>query len=213
MKKLITLLLSLLLTPFVSLAASQQVNFQEGVSYQTIVPQQPTSDKDKVEVVELFWYGCSHCHRFQPVIERWLKTIPANVKYVRLPAILNDSWTLLTKAFYTAEALGVLDKTHAALFNAIHNQKRRLDTEEAVIAFYAEQGVDSAEFRKVLNSFSTDSKVRRARLMTQRYGTTGTPSVIVNGKYRVDPGMAGGDFATMINIIDFLVKKESPGKG
>jgi len=213
MKKLIALLLPLLLAPFVTLAASSSMDFKEGASYQLILPQQPTSDPNRVEVVELFWYGCPHCHRFQPFVERWLKTLPENVNYVRLPAILRENWTLHAKAFYTAEALGVLDKTHAALFNAIHNQKRRLDTEEKLFEFYAEQGVDMTEFRKVFNSFSTDSKVRRARLMTQRYDTQGTPSVIVNGKYRIDPGMAQGDFATMIKIIDFLVNKDNKNKG
>jgi len=215
MKLLLKLLFPFLLIPLFASVASAEDAFVEGVNYKLVVPQQPTSDPNRVEVVELFWYGCPHCHRFQPFVERWLKTKPDNVNWVRLPAILRDSWTLHAKAFYTAEELGVLDKTHEALFNAIHNLKNRslITDEQKLFEFYAEQGVDITEFRKVFNSFSTDSKVRRARLMTQRYGTEGTPSVIVNGKYRVDPGMAQGDFGTMIRIMDFLINKETKKKG
>jgi len=215
MKLLLKLVLPLLLMPLFVPIASGQDNFVEGVNYKLIVPQQPTSDPNKVEVVELFWYGCPHCHRFQPFIERWVKSKPDYVNYVRMPAILRDGWALHAKAFYTAEELGVLDKTHEPLFNAIHNQRNRslITDQDKLFDFYAEHGVDKANFIKVFNSFSTDSKVRRAKLMTQRYGTEGTPSVVVNGKYRVDPGMAHGDFATMIKIIDFLVHKENSTKG
>lgn len=207
MKKLMTqLLFLLLLLPASQISVAD--TFQEGVQYKRILPPQHTANEDKVEVVELFWYGCPHCHRFQPYVERWLRKKPGNVDYIRLPATLRESWAIHARAFYAAEALGALDKTHADLFDAIHNKKRKLNTEDALVKFYVEHGVDEDAFRKAFHSFGVDSKVRRARQMTRRYHVEGTPAVIVNGKYRIDAGMAGG-YPGMIKVIDYLVKLES----
>lgn len=205
------LILSLLLSPMLLPAPAQAAagpEYREGVAYQRVIPPQPTLHSDRVEVVEIFWYGCPHCHRFQPYLERWLKTKPDNVDYIRLPAILRESWAIHARAFYTAEALGVLDRIHTPLFDAIHKERRRLDTEEALMAFFAEHGVDEERFRKTFHSFAVDSKVRRARLMTRRYGTEGTPAVIINGKYRTGPGMVNS-FEELIKVIDYLVEKET----
>jgi len=197
-----------LLTVFGFTTASAAPNFQEGVEYIKIVPAQPTADKNKVEVVELFWYGCPHCHRFQPYVEKWLQTKPANVEYIRMPAILRESWALGARAFYTAKILGKLTQIHEPLFNAIHNERRRMNTEEDMSKFFAEHGVSPDEFHKTFHSFAVDTQVRRARVMTRRYHTMGTPTVVINGKYRTDPGAAKG-FEKMIQVIDFLVAKES----
>jgi thiol:disulfide interchange protein DsbA len=185
--------------------------FQEGKAYKHIVPEQPTISGDKVEVVELFWYGCPHCHRFQPFVEKWLENKSDNIVYIRMPAILRDSWTILARAFYTAQALGKLEEIHLPLFNAIHNEKRKFNTEQALSEFFAEYGVSPEDFRKTFHSFSVDNKVRRARLMTKRYQTQGTPTVIINGKYRTDPGMTNG-FTNMISVIDYLAKIENGGQ-
>lgn len=206
MKRCLFYLLSALLL-LIQFPVTADPAFEEGVSYVKIVPAQPTSEPDKIEVVELFWYGCPHCHRFQPYVENWLKNKPANIDYIRLPAILRDSWALHARAFYTAEALGKLDEIHEPLFDAIHKEKRDLDSEQTLSAFFAEHGVDPAEFRKVFHSFTVESKVRRAHQMTRRYRTQGTPSVVVNGKYRSDPGLARG-FDKLIQVIDYLVEKE-----
>jgi len=186
-----------------------QAAYKEGVEYKRISPAQVTASADKVEVVELFWYGCPHCHRFQPYVEKWLETAPDNVEYIRMPAILNASWAFYTRTFFAAQAIGVLDKVHMPLFNAIHTQKRRLNSERALVKFMEELGVDGAAFQKAFNSFGVDSKVRRAKQMTRRYQTEGTPSVIINGKYRVDAGMMTGGFAGMIKVMDYLVELES----
>ncbi len=206
MKRTLLYLVSLLCL-LVQLPASADAAFREGTDYVRIVPAQPTADPSKVEVVELFWYGCPHCHRFQPYMEHWLQGKPDDVTYLRMPAILRDSWTLLARAFYTAQALGRLDELHKPLFDAIHKEHRKLNDEQAVAAFFAEHGVDGAEFRKVFHSFTVDSKVRRARQMTRRYRVQGTPSIVVNGKYLTDPGMARG-FDRMIEVMNYLVAKE-----
>jgi len=198
----------LLLTVATFAQAATPLRFQEGVDYELITPAQPTADPAKVEVLEAFWYGCPHCYRFQPFIERWLQTKPENVDFVRLPAVLNESWALLTRAYYTEEALGVTDKVHADLFNAIHRDKRRFDTEQALMEFFAAHGVSEDQFRNTFHSFAVESKVQRARQMTQRYGIDGTPSVVINGKYRTGPGMTRS-YDRLIDVMNYLVAQES----
>lgn len=209
LKTLSRWLLPMLLVP----ALVHGAEFEEGRNYSRIVPAQPTETKGKIEVVELFWYGCPHCHRFEPYFERWAKQQPADVEYRRMPAILADHWTILARAYYTADALGVLDKTHRALFDAIHAQKRRMDTEERIMEFFAEHGVSNDDFKKTFHSFAVDAKVRRALEMTRRYNTEATPSVIINGKYIVNPGQTDGNFNTMLKVMDTLVEKERAEKG
>ena len=198
--------LTLLGLAFVS--ASAEEAYQDGVDYERIVPAQPTAAaKGKIEVVELFWYSCPHCFRFEPYIERWLPKVKDRVDFIRLPAVLRPSWEVHAKAFYTAEALGVLDKIHQPLFDAIHIDKRRLDDEDALADFFAEKGVDKQAFHKAFNSFAVDSEVKRAKQMTRRYRAMGTPAMVINGKYLTDPGMANG-FVNILKVVDYLVGKE-----
>ncbi len=187
---------------------AQAADFVEGTNYQRIVPAQPTETKGKIEVVELFWYGCPHCHRFQPYMERWAKKLPADVEYRRMPAVLAQHWAIHARAFYAAEALGVLEEIHQPLFNAIHSEKRRLDTEERLADFFAGHGVSKEDFSKAFKSFAVDAKLRRAREMSRRYETRATPSVVVNGKYIFSTDNANGNFNTMIRIIDALIEQE-----
>jgi thiol:disulfide interchange protein DsbA len=198
---------ALLLIPLISHAAGP-LRHQENVSYQKIIPAQPTANTETVEVVEVFWYGCPHCHRFQPYVENWLLSEPKNVSFLRLPAILNERWAIHARAYYTAEALGVLERIHPALFDAMHNKKRSLDTQAALAGFFAEHGVDKAEFDKAFTSFAVNNKVSRARELTRRYGIDGTPAVVVNGKYRSSPSMVGS-FEGLIDVIEFLVDRET----
>lgn len=204
----IRLLLPLLFL-FPAIGAAAPV--EEGREYRRIIPEAPTvRTTDKIEVVEFFWYGCPHCHRFQPIIERWLEKKPANVEYVRLPAVLNEHWTIHARAFYAAEALGVLDQAHLPLFDAIHKHRRKLDTEESLAAFFKQFGVNEEDFIKTLHSFTVESKVRRARELGKRYNLHSTPSVVISGKYRTDPGMIPGRPASeLLNVIDFLVAREN----
>lgn len=201
------LALCTLLMPLLSFAAGP-VKYQEGQAYQRIVPAQPTTNPQKVEVVEVFWYGCPHCHRFQPYVERWLLGEPENVEFVRLPAILSERWAIHARAYYAAEALGVLERIHPKLFDAMHIDKERLDTEQSLADFFARQGVDRAAFLEAFNSFAVNSKVSRARELTRRYGIEGTPAVVINGKYRTSPA-AAGSFERLIDIMDHLVEREA----
>ena len=214
MKKTVSLIavfvMSLILVP--ALTASVAVaGIDEGIEYKKVEPAQPTITKDKIEVVELFWYGCPHCYHFEPKLKAWLAKKPDNVVFLRIPAVFNPLWALHAKAYYTAEALDVLDKIHEPLFDAIHKHKMKLDNEAVLQKFFADYGVSADDFKNTFNSFVIDAKVRRAADLTKRYRIDGVPTMIVNGKYRTDGPMANGQDG-MLKIVDFLVEKESRAK-
>lgn len=177
--------------------------------YEAIVPPQPTLSPGKVEVVELFWYGCPHCYEFEPHLERWLAKKPPHVVFTRMPAVFanNRLWLLHAQAFYTAQALGVLDRVHGPLFEAYHKAKRPLDTKERLAAFFVERGIPEADFERAWGSFGVQSKTRQAVALTERYGLDGVPAVIVNGKYRTS-GSLTGTFANVLKVVDALVEQE-----
>jgi len=187
-------------------------SYEEGVHYELIVPAQPTSTGDKVEVLETFWYGCPHCFRFEPFIERWLRKKPENAEFVRLPAIFRPAWEVHARTFYAMELMGVWDKVHMPLFNAIHVMKKTLGTQESIAEFVADLGVDKEKFNKTYRSFAVETRVRRAKTMVSRYGIEGVPAVVVNGKYRVSNRMTGGA-ANTIKVINYLVEKETKKEG
>lgn len=185
----------------------------EGQDYESLTPPQPTNSGNKIEVMELFWYGCPHCYQFEPTLQKWLKTKPANVEFVRVPGIFNPQWAVLGRAFYTAEALGVLDKVHDQLFAAVHELKRPLNNEDQLAAFFVEQGVKEDDFRKAFRSFTVESKVRRAQEISQRSGAKGVPTMIVNGKYRTGASLPGvGSHANTIKVVDQLIQQEMAAK-
>lgn len=177
--------------------------------YEPVVPPQPTLSPDKVEVVELFWYGCPHCFQFEPHLERWLAKKPPHVVFTRVPAVFSSNrlWLLHAQAFYTAQALGVLDRVHRPLFDAYHADKRPLDTKELLAAFFREQGVAEADFERAWGSFGVQSKTQQAVVLTARYGVTGVPTMVVNGKYRTS-GSLTGTFANLLKVVDALVEQE-----
>lgn len=199
MRKLVTLLgISLLLITFHARA-------NEG--YVAISPAQPTQTGDKIEVVEVFWYGCPHCYDFEPYIERWLETKADDVEFRRMPGIFRKSWIPHAKAYYTAEKLDVLDKVHHPLFEALHKHRKNIYDKDSLEDFFDDQGIDDAEFSRIYESDEVDTKVKQAFVMGQRYKVTGTPAVIVNGKYMVS-GSTAGSFENVLQIIDQLVAKE-----
>ena len=178
------------------------------LGYELVEPPQPTSDPSKVEVLEFFWYGCPHCYHLEPELNAWLKTKPANVEFIRQPAIFNERWGAHAKAFFTAEALGVLDQMHADFYEAIQNTQRKLETEDELAPFFKEHGIAEADFRKAYKSFAVDTKMRQAAPMAQRYGITGTPAIVINGKYRTS-GSVAKSFPRMIAIMNELIAQES----
>ncbi|NKB36195.1 MAG: thioredoxin domain-containing protein [Gammaproteobacteria bacterium] len=175
-------------------------------SYTNIIPAQPTQT-DKIEVVEVFWYGCPHCYDFEPHVKKWLKTMPDDVEFRRMPGIFNKNWVGHARAYYTAEKMGVLDKIHTPLFEALHKDRKRIFSESEIKDFFISQGVDGKEFTRVYNSSEIETKFKQAFLMGQRYKITGVPAVIVNGKYMTSASQAGS-FENILKTINELVAKE-----
>lgn len=195
-----------LLTFFVAFAQFAIAEDQPG--YEVLSPAQPTASPDKIEVIEFFWYGCPHCYSFEPSLTSWLKKKPANVEFIRIPAVFSEQWGKHAKAYYTAEALGVVDAVHADFFDAVQEKKQSLDSEDELAKFFTAHGVKEADFRETYNSFVVDTKVRQAPAIAAKYGITGVPTVIVNGKYRTNGTLAGSQ-EKMIDIMNLLIKKES----
>jgi len=206
MKSVTTLLLALFLVVLLPGSALAK-DYQEGKEYLLLSPQQPTSTGDKIEVVELFWYGCPHCYELEPEVQAWLKNKPGDVELVRMPAVLGQRWELLAQAYYTAELLGITDKIHPALFAAIHDKHMKIDDEAALQAFFVDQGVSAEDFKKTFNSFAVAVKMNNSRQMTRRYKITGVPTIIVNGKYSTGAKLAGSNQA-LFEVVDYLVEQE-----
>lgn len=181
--------------------------FKAGKDYIVLEEPVKTRDPNKVEVVELFWYGCAHCYTFEPMLEKWAAEVPDDVDFWQSPAMWREVMVVHARAFYAAKTLGVLDKMHMPLFKALNVERRKLASEQELADFFAEHGVDPEKFKKAYNSFSVSSGVRLADSRARSYKITGTPEIVVNGKYRVDARMAGGQ-KQMLKITDFLVAKE-----
>lgn len=179
--------------------------------YEVLTPAQPVQNPEKVEVIEFFWYGCPHCYSLEPSIAKWLETKPANVEFIRQPAVFSDLWGKHAKAFFTAQALGVSDKVHADLFDAVQNKKQKLTSEDDLAKFFAAHGVKEEDFRAAYSSFLVDAKLRQAETMGPRYGITGVPTIVVNGKYRVTATTAKSQ-ENMINVTNQLIQQETKAK-
>lgn len=202
MKRMAFLFAALLLW---TCAATAQ-EYVEGKDYVSIAPPQPTADPAKIEVIEFFWYGCPHCLNFEPFLKSWLDKIPKDVVFIRQPAVFHDLWAAHAKAFFTAQALGMSDKLHADFYEAIQNKKRALSTEADLAQFFAEHGVSEADFRKAYHSFAVDTQMRQAQALGPSYGLTGTPTLVINGKYRVQ-----GENNKPIEVMNYLIDKERAG--
>ena len=183
-------------------------DFTAGRHYEVITPAQPTSTGEKIEVIEFFWYGCSHCFAFEPHIRNWLGSKADYVEFTRMPAIFGDKWMIHARAYYAAEQLGVLDTIHTPLFEALNLKKRTLFTENTLAAFFAEFGTPEESFRQAYKSFDVDTKTRQAVAATRSYGITGTPAVIVNGKYR-SSARSVGSYEKLLKLVDYLADKEN----
>ena len=201
MKQWFTLLFLVLMMPLV------HAGFEEGVKYKRIANPQPTSAKDKIEVLELFWYGCPHCYQIEPVVEDWLKSKPDDVEFVRMPAVLGPSWELLARAYYTADLLEATDKIHKPLFEKLHKARKRIRNADELKAFFVEQGVSAEDFDNTFSSFAVITKTNRAKQARNMYGITGVPAIVVNGKYIVTAELAGGN-KQMLDVVDYLVEQE-----
>jgi len=200
-KKSLSLLFLLFLFPTLLMAEQ----YSEGVEYTKYAKPFPVSTGDKIEVREIFWYGCPHCYHMEGPLNKWLNDgIPDNAEFVRMPGIFRDSWVPHARAYYSFDALDQTQKLHHELMYTWHVKKQKLMTEQQIADFVAAQGVDRSAFIDAYNSFSVDSLSRQARIMTKRYGITGVPSLIVDGRYMVSSSLAGGH-EEMFSVANYLV--------
>jgi thiol:disulfide interchange protein DsbA len=179
--------------------------------YEALTPAQPTRNPDKVEVIEFFSYGCPHCYSFEPLLEAWVKKLPGNVEFIRQPVLFQTNWDQYAKAYFVAEVLGVVDKIHADFFDALHVKNQKLASEEELAKFFADHGVKEADFQDAYSSFLVDTKVRQAPVMLSRYGVTGVPTLVINGKYKITSALAGSHEG-MLEVATQLIKQETSTK-
>jgi thiol:disulfide interchange protein DsbA len=199
MKKLFAVLAVALLVPGAALA--QQAKF----AYTELKQQQPKeTSSGKIEVIEFFWYGCPHCYHLEPVLEPWLKKLPADVQFVRLPTIFNERWQLDAQIYYTLDAMNLIPKLHRPLFDAIHRDGLRTDNPQALAEWLKKQGVDDKRFFDTMRSMGVDTRVRRAAHLTVAYRINGTPAFAVGGRYTVSAEQ-GRTFPGMLETVDYLV--------
>jgi len=205
------LIVSLSLLVFAPLLATAQT-YVEGENYDLISPAVRTADPARIEVVEFFWYGCGHCYNFEPLITAWKKTLADDVVFNGSPAIWNKPMELHARAFYTAQVLGVFDTMHPALFQAMNVDHKKLATEEEIQELFVANGVAPEEFSKAFKSFGVTSQVNQASARAKAAKITGTPALMVDGKYHVSTRKAGSQ-ADMLKVSDFLIEKERAAKG
>ena len=180
--------------------------FQEDVNFFPLLVEQPVRTGDRIEVLEIFWYGCPHCYALEPYLKKWLKNKPEFVEFVQLPAVLNQSWAFDARVFYTFVALGLMDELHEAYFDAIHKDRRRMKNVEQVAAWAQEQGINPQLIMDTFNSFGVDSMLANATQMSGRYEADGVPTIIIDGKYRTTVSLAGGH-NEIIDLINYLAQR------
>lgn len=160
----------------------------------------------KVEVLEFFWYECGHCGDFEPMLEAWLKRLPADVEFRRVPVGFTARHQIAQRAFYAMEEIGMLDALHPRVFAAIHVQGRRLLSEQAYAEFVAANGGDAKKFSDAFRGFSVNTKANRARQLTDAYKIDSTPAMGIHGRFFTGPGLAGGH-AGSLRVTDFLIQQ------
>lgn len=190
--------------------ANMVERFQEGVHYAVVDTPQPTNvPAGKVEVMEVFSYACPACAMFQPTINKWRATMPANVVFTPLAAAWNPNWEMVARAYYASEAMGIKDRTHEAFFKAIHVDRIPLGSLDDIAKWYATTGgVKQADFLQAMKSTGVNAKIARAKQLVPRLGVAATPTMVVAGKYRVlNDKVTSPD--QIFEIVNFLVAREA----
>ena len=198
-------------TLFGMTAHAADVPLEAGKTYTELSKAVPVAVPGKIEVVELFWYGCPHCYAFEPTINPWVEKLPADVHFVRIPAMFGGPWDAHGQMFLTLEAMGVEQKVHNAVFEAIQKGGKRLTDKNDMADFLATQGVDKEKFLQTFDSFAIKGQIAKAKDLAKKYEISGVPTMVVDGKYRFDLGSAGGPEQTL-SVADQLIAKERAAK-
>lgn len=205
MRKIVTLLILLI---FSGIAGA---GYKAGVEYELLDKAQSVPAGGKVQVIEFFSYGCPHCYNFEPHIEKWLAGKPDNIEFVRIPAVFSKNWEVLASLYYAAEVLGVQEKMHPLIFNAMHGKGKKVRSFDDLKAVFIANGVSGDKLEQALNSFTVAAKTRRAKTMTQSYGIKSVPNIVVQGKYRTNGTLAKG-FKNVFKVVEYLAEQEKGNK-
>lgn len=206
--RLAALLLAVLVVPTACGQATMVERFVEGQHYQLVSPPVPSqAPAGKVEVVEAFSYACPHCATFQAEVDAWKAKAPAGAHFVYLPAAWNSSWEAFARAYHAADSLGILTRSHNAMFKALHTERVTIRDLDELAQWYTQFGVTREQFLEAFNSPETTAKIGKARELVPAYGIDATPTVVVAGKYRITGEMAGSN-AAVFDVVDHLVAKE-----
>jgi protein dithiol oxidoreductase (disulfide-forming) len=181
--------------------------FEAGKQYVELNKPVQVAKPGKIEVVELFWYGCGHCYQFESTLNPWVEQLPEDVNFVRIPALFGGMWNVHGQLFITLEAMKAEHQVHAAVFDGIHKQGKKLATPEEMADFLAGEGIDKDAFLKTYNSFGVKSQLEKAKKLAMAYQISGVPVMVVNGKYRFDIGSSGGP-QQVLQVADHLIGKE-----
>ncbi len=160
----------------------------------------------KIQITEFFWYGCPHCYKLEPAMKAWLKTLPDDVVFSREAPALNKSWENHSRAFYASELMAVNDKLHEPLFHGIHRDQKPLRTQEQIVAFASEKGIDGKKFDSMMKSFAVQGRMNQARQDSITYRLTGVPAILVNGEYITGPSLAGSNDNVPL-VLNKLIEK------
>jgi thiol:disulfide interchange protein DsbA len=194
------------------LAMAQAERFQEGVHYYKIDQAQPA--RDYVEVVEAFSYLCSHCATFEPYMQNWKKSMPENVQLKRIPVGFGRrAWELYSRAYVTASLMGIEEASHVPMMDVIWKERKQMRSLEDMADFYAQFGVEKDAFMATAQSFNVDTQMRREQRLLQQYGINATPTMVVNGRYRVGANKDVPGFEALLEVVNFLVARELAGLG
>ena len=204
MKKFLAVLLFTLSSVTMSAAFADAPKL--GTEFDAVAQPIPTENAAKIEVMEIFWYGCPHCYHMEEPLSAWVKKLPKDVYFKRMPGLPNASWAPMAKAVYAMDALGVSEKLHTPLFEAIHKSKTLNPTDEAATIVWVTQqsGLDKLKVEQAFKSFSTNTNLHRAAQIFRASGATGVPTLMINGKYITSATQAGGN-EQALKVADYII--------
>ncbi|MFB3079469.1 MAG: thiol:disulfide interchange protein DsbA/DsbL, partial [Lysobacterales bacterium] len=200
---------ALMLSAPVHAQSGSSVSYQEGLHY-FLIEEGPIAPEGSPELVEIFSYLCTHCNTFEPYINSWKMRNADNVKFTRIPVVFGrKAWELYARAYVTAQMMGLGDDAHAAMMDKLWKEKAMMRSMEDLAAFYSNFGVDSKTFLATSKSFAVDARMRKEQRLVQTYGVRATPTLVLNGKYRIAGNAAVPSFDVMLDVVDYLIAAEA----
>jgi thiol:disulfide interchange protein DsbA len=176
-----------------------------GTEYLLVSPQVLTESATKVEVIEFFSYACPHCYSFEPMIEPWIKSLPADVLFHRVPVVYHEPWLAPARLYYALEVLGEAGRLSPVVFDAMHKEHRDLTSEDAIAKFLESQGIPQKKFSEAYRSFSVETKMKRGTDLQAAYKIDQVPEIGVDGRYVTASSMVGGSHASVLPVVDQLI--------